>query len=93
MVNMIHPAGFCHLYEIKTKKAGKKMTALLPTFYIVLLLASIHIGFVLLATGVVLLLKLKNKLPGGLAITIGAMLTVFPIFTILVMQVTSLIHV
>jgi hypothetical protein len=41
----------------------------------ILLLGALLFGLILLAVGVVLLLKVKNKLPGLLAIVVGLVLT------------------
>ncbi len=68
------------------------MGAILPVFYLVLLVGAMLLGLALLATGVVLLLKLKNKLAGGLAIAIGAIFTTFPIFIFLAVNISPLVH-
>ena len=47
-------------------------------FYIVLLLGSLLVGLILLATGVVLLLKMKNKIAGVLVGVVGLVFTMLP---------------
>ena len=68
------------------------MTTIFPAFYLVLLLGIVFLGLVLLATGIVLLLKLKNKLPGGLAVALGAVFTAFPVFIFLALNITRLVR-
>ncbi len=47
--------------------------------YILLLLGCLLLGLIMLAVGIVLLLKLQNKLPGLLITGVGAVVTLFPI--------------
>ncbi len=68
------------------------MSAILPAFYIVLLFGTLLFGLVLIATGIVLLLKLKNKLAGGLTAAAGAALTIVPIMIFLALVVTQRIQ-
>lgn len=63
------------------------MTIILPTFYILFLFVMLIIGLLLLALGIVLLLKMKNKLPGGLSIILGVVFTILPILVILAFQI------
>ncbi len=65
------------------------MIALLPAFFILLLFASIFLGLVLLAVGIVLLFRVKNKLIGGLSLAMGLVFTVLPVLIILAQVITS----
>ncbi len=47
--------------------------------YTLLLLGCLLLGLILLAVGIVLLLKLQNKLPGLLFTGVGVVVTLFPI--------------
>ncbi len=67
------------------------MAPLFPTFYMVVLLGIILLGLALLATGIVLLIKMKNKLPGGLVVVLGAVFTLFPVFLFLALFTTRLV--
>ncbi len=68
------------------------MIPLFPAFYIVLLLGTVFLGLVLLAAGFVLLLKLKNKLPGGLAVAFGAVFTAVPVLIFLALNITRVVR-
>ncbi len=67
------------------------MSAILPTFYIILLLGLILLGLILVAVGSVLLLRSKNKLAGGLTTAVGAVFTIFPLLILLaILNVTRI---
>jgi len=53
-----------------------------------LLLGGLLFGLILLATGVVLLIKLKNKLAGLLAIAVGLVFTLGPLAVSLFQVIT-----
>jgi hypothetical protein len=58
--------------------------------YITLLLLGVLLfGLVLLATGIVLLIKSKNKIAGALATALGLVLTLCPIGIFLLLTVTT----
>ncbi len=59
------------------------MSAILPTFYIILLLGLTLLGLILVAVGSVLLLRSKNKLAGGLTTAVGTVFTIFPLIILL----------
>ncbi len=65
------------------------MITIMPSFMIALLIGVMLLGLVLLATGIVLLLKLKNKLAGGLTSAAGAVLTIFPVLILLGLVITQ----
>jgi hypothetical protein len=65
------------------------MGSLIPVFYIILLLGLMLLGLVLLAIGIVLLLKLKNKLAGALTTAVGAVFTLFPTVILLALVTTT----
>ena len=56
--------------------------------YLLPLLGMLLFGLVLFAIGVVLLLKVKNKIAGGLAIAIGAVFTISPLAIYLFLMTT-----
>ncbi len=58
-------------------------------FITVLLLGLLLFGLVLLATGVVLLIKAKNKIWGALTAAIGLVVTLLPIVIFLALTVTT----
>ena len=58
-------------------------------FLTLILLGVLLFGLVLLATGIVLLVKAKNKIPGALATAIGLVFTLFPIVIFLFVTVTT----
>ncbi len=68
------------------------MSAIFPVFYLVLLAGAMLLGLLLLAIGIILLIKLNNKLAGGLTSAAGAVLTVFPVLIILAFVVTQRIQ-
>jgi hypothetical protein len=53
------------------------------------LLACLLLGLVLLAIGIVLLLKLQNKLPGLLFTGVGTVVTLFPIVVYSFLAITT----
>lgn len=55
--------------------------------YVALLSGVLVFGLILLAVGAVLLLKVKNKLPGLLAVAAGTLFTVTPIAVILLLTI------
>ena len=55
--------------------------------YTVLLFGTLLLGLILLVIGVVLLLKVSNKLPGWLAIAAGLLFTFSPIAIFLVLTI------
>jgi len=58
--------------------------------FITLLLSGVLLlGLVLLAIGVVLLIKNKNKLAGALTTAIGLVFTIFPIVIYLFLTITT----
>lgn len=68
------------------------MSAIFPGFYIILLAGAVLLGLVLLATGIVLLIKLKNKLVGGLTTALGLIFTAAPIFVFMALTVIPVMH-
>ncbi len=54
-----------------------------------LLLGALLLGLVLIAAGIVLLIKAKNKIAGGLATAIGLVLTFIPIVIFLFLTITT----
>ncbi len=50
------------------------------------------LGFALVITGIVLLLKMKNKLAGGMAVAIGAIITIAPLIIFLAWNITQPIY-
>ncbi len=50
------------------------------------------LGLGLVITGIVLLLKMKNKLAGGLAMAIGAIITIAPLIIFLAWNITQRIN-
>ncbi len=64
------------------------MSTLLPAFYFVLLFGAMLVGLLLMVIGIVLLLKLKNKLPGGITAALGAAFTILPMAIFLYLTVT-----
>ncbi len=68
------------------------MSVMLPGFYLILLAGAVLLGLALLATGIVLLIMLKNKLVGGLTTAIGMVFTIFPIFIFMAVTVIPSIH-
>jgi hypothetical protein len=58
-------------------------------FITVLLLGILLLGLVLLATGVVLLIKAENKILGALTAAIGLVFTLLPIGIFLALTVTT----
>jgi hypothetical protein len=73
----------------RKKKGRQTMSTLIPVFYIVLLLGLMLLGLVLLAVGIALLLKLKNKLAGALTTVIGAVFILFPVVILLALVPTT----
>jgi uncharacterized membrane protein len=53
------------------------------------LLGTLLFGLVLLSIGIVLMLKVKNKLAGILVIAVGLVFTVFPIAIFLFLTITT----
>ncbi len=68
------------------------MSIILPGFYFVLLAGALLLGLVLLAAGIVLLIKLKNKLVGGLTAAAGVAFTASTILIFLALTAIPLIH-
>lgn len=68
------------------------MVTLLPAFYIILLLGVLLLGLVLLAVGIVMLFKVKNKLVGGLTTALGAVLTLLPVLIMMGLVITTSIR-
>jgi len=60
--------------------------------YILLLIGSLLLGLVLLATGVILLIKVKNKIAGILVTAAGLAFTLFPIAGFMFFAITSRIQ-
>lgn len=58
-------------------------------FITLLILAVLLTGLVLLGTGVVVLLKAKNKLAGWIMIAIGVMFTLFSLGIYLALTITT----
>ncbi len=62
-----------------------------------LIILALFVSFILLGLGVViagivLLIKAKNKLAGGLAVAIGAIITISPLFIFLAWNITQRIQ-
>lgn len=57
--------------------------------YVALLSSIFLVGLILLISGVILLLKVKNKLPGLLAIGAGTLFTVSPIGIVLLLTIVG----
>ncbi len=55
----------------------------------VLLAGGLLLGLVLLAAGIVLLIKVKNKIAGALVTAIGVVFTILPIVVFLALTVTT----
>ncbi len=68
------------------------MNILLPNFYLVLLAGTLLLGLVLIAAGIVLLFRLKNKLAGGLTTAAGAVFTLLPLSIMAALTVTRVIQ-
>ncbi len=61
-------------------------------FITILLLAILLTGLVLLAVGIVLLLKVKNKLAGWVVTTVGLVFTLFSVAIFLSLIITTSIQ-
>ncbi len=55
----------------------------------VLLAGGLLLGLVLLAAGIVLLIKVKNKIAGALVTAFGVVFTILPIVVFLALTVTT----
>lgn len=63
---------------------------MISTLYSLTLLGTLLFGLVLLVVGIVLLLKLKNKLAGSLVSAVGLMTSSFSVLIFLFLTVTSI---
>ncbi len=64
------------------------MNSILPVFYIIILFSLMLVGLVLLAVGILLLLKFKYKLAGAVTAVTGAVFTLFPLAVLLALIAT-----
>ena len=55
----------------------------------VLFIVSLTLGLLLILTGIILLIKSKNKLAGSLAVAAGSVLTGLPVLALLWLLITA----
>jgi len=65
---------------------------MLTMFFILLLLSSLLFGLILLATGAILLLKVKNKIAGILVSAVGLAFTSCSLAVYMFLAITIRIH-